>query len=61
MSKACTGHYSTQLAHAERNEARSAYNRAKRMTERRKMMQVMADYFESLRQGASITPLFKSA
>jgi len=33
-----------QLAHAERNEVRSAYNRAQRLAERRKMMQQWADY-----------------
>jgi hypothetical protein len=28
-----------QLAHAERNKVRAAYNRAQRLAERRKMMQ----------------------
>jgi integrase len=32
-----------QLAHAERNEVRSAYNRAQRLGERRKMMQQWVD------------------
>jgi integrase len=41
-----------QLAHAERNEVRSAYNRAKRMAERRKMMQAWADYLVRLKEGA---------
>ena len=33
-----------QLAHAERNEVRAAYNRAQRLAERRKLMQQWADY-----------------
>jgi integrase len=37
-----------QLAHAERNESRGAYNRAQRLIERRKMMQAWADYLEEL-------------
>ncbi len=37
-----------QLAHAERNESRGAYNRAQRLAERRKMMQAWADYLEEL-------------
>jgi integrase len=40
-----------QLAHAERNKVRAAYNRASRLTERRKMMQVWADYLDNLRTG----------
>lgn len=38
-----------QLAHAERNEVRSAYNRAQRLTERRTMMQAWADQLDRLR------------
>jgi integrase len=45
-----------QLAHAERNEVRSAYNRATRMPERRKMMQQWADYLDGLRAGQRTTP-----
>ncbi len=33
-----------QLAHSERNKVRAAYNKAKRLPERRKMMQAWADY-----------------
>jgi integrase len=40
-----------QLAHAERNKVRAAYNRAQRLAERRSMMQAWADYLEQLRQG----------
>ena len=32
-----------QLAHAERNKVRAAYNKAQRLPERRKMMQAWAD------------------
>jgi integrase len=42
-----------QLAHAERNEVRAAYNRAKRLPERRQMMQAWADYLDALRQRPS--------
>jgi integrase len=38
-----------QLAHAERNKVRAAYNRAERLTERRKMMQDWADFLDGLR------------
>jgi len=42
-----------QLAHVERNKVRAAYNRAQRLTERRKMMQAWADYLDSLRTSGS--------
>jgi integrase len=38
-----------QLAHAERNTVRAAYNRAQRLAERRAMMQTWADYLDGLR------------
>lgn len=40
-----------QLAHAERNKVRAAYNRAERLAERRKMMQAWSDYLDGLRAG----------
>ena len=46
-----------QLAHAERNKVRAAYNRAQRLDERRKMMQAWADYLDGLRAGANIVPI----
>jgi len=49
-----------QLAHAERNKVRAAYNRAQRIPERRKMMQAWADYLDELRIGTKIVP-FKRA
>jgi integrase len=42
-----------QLAHAERNKVRGAYNRAQRLRERRQMMQAWADYLDTLRAGRS--------
>jgi len=38
-----------QMAHAERNKVRAAYNRAERLAERKKMMQAWADYLDRLR------------
>lgn len=40
-----------QLAHAERNKVRAAYNRAHYMAERKEMMQAWADYLDALRAG----------
>ena len=50
-----------QLAHAERNKGRAAYNRASYMAERVKMMQAWADYLDGLRVGANITPIKRQA
>lgn len=38
-----------QLAHAERNSIKAAYNHAQHLPERRKMMQAWADYLEELK------------
>ena len=46
-----------QLAHAERDEVRGAYNRAQRLAERRKMMQSWANYLDGLRMGANVVSL----
>jgi integrase len=46
-----------QLAHAERNKVRAAYNKAQRLPERRKMMQAWADYLDGLRAGATVVPI----
>jgi integrase len=40
-----------QLAHAERNSVRAAYNYAEFMPERKKMMQSWADYLDGLKIG----------
>ncbi|MGE4263381.1 MAG: tyrosine-type recombinase/integrase [Desulfovibrio sp.] len=50
-----------QLAHAERNNVRAAYNFAEFLPERRKMMQAWADNLDALREGGRIVPLFKIA
>jgi integrase len=54
-----------QLAHAERNKVRAAYNKAQRLGERRKMMQKWADYLDTLRAGnkvgAKLFPAVRSA
>jgi len=49
-----------QLAHAERNKVRAAYNRAQHMPERVKMMQAWADYLDGLRAGANVVPIQRS-
>lgn len=46
-----------QLAHAERNAVRDAYNRAQRLPERRKMMQAYADYLDGLKAGGQVVPI----
>jgi integrase len=43
-----------QLAHSERNEVRRAYNRAKHLPDRKKMMQQWADYLDGLKAGVRI-------
>jgi integrase len=43
-----------QLAHAERNSVRAAYNYAEHLPERIKMMQAWADYLDGLKKGAEI-------
>lgn len=46
-----------QLAHAEKNAVRAAYNRAEYLPERKKMMQEWADYLDKLKAGANVIPL----
>jgi Domain of unknown function (DUF4926)/Phage integrase family len=46
-----------QMAHAERNKVRAAYNRAERLAERKKMMQAWADYLDELRGVGHVTRL----
>lgn len=43
-----------QLAHAERNKVRAAYNRAQYLDERTRMMQAWADYLDGLRAGGKV-------
>ena len=50
-----------QLAHAERDAVRAAYNYAEHLPERRKMMQAWADYLDALRIGADVVPIKRGA
>jgi len=50
-----------QLAHAERNNVRAAYNFAEFLPERRKMMQSWADHLDALREGGKVVPIFRAA
>ena len=50
-----------QLAHAERDGVRDAYNRAEYLSERKRMMQSWADYLDSLAVGGIVIPLRASA
>lgn len=43
-----------QLAHAERNKVRAAYNRALYLAERRQMMQVWSDYLDIAASGKEV-------
>jgi integrase len=46
-----------QLAHAERDGVRAAYNRAEYLPDRRRMMQAWADYLDVLRNGAQVVAI----
>jgi integrase len=46
-----------QLAHAVKDPNGRAYNRTSHLAERRKMMQLWADYLEGLKTGAKVIPL----
>ncbi len=51
-----------QLAHAERDEVRGAYNRAEYLTDRSEMMQKWADYLDRLLAGgATVIPIRATA
>ncbi|WP_159016036.1 tyrosine-type recombinase/integrase [Cognatiluteimonas profundi] len=50
-----------QLAHAERNNVRAAYNRAQYMAERTTMMQAWADYLDQLKKGANVIAFKRQA
>ncbi|MBI5136847.1 MAG: tyrosine-type recombinase/integrase [Nitrospirae bacterium] len=50
-----------QLAHAERDTVRAAYNHAEHLPERSKMMQWWADHLGRLREGGEIVPLRRGA
>lgn len=46
-----------QLAHAVRDPLGRAYNRTSHMPDRKRMMQLWADYLDGLKQGAKVVPL----
>jgi len=46
-----------QLAHAERDGVRAAYNYAEYLPDRRRMMQHWADYLDALKNGADVIPM----
>ena len=46
-----------QLAHADSDSVRAAYNYAEHLGERRKMMQAWADYLDGLKRGADVVPI----
>jgi integrase len=50
-----------QLAHAERDNVRAAYNYAEYLPERRQMMQAWADYLDELAAGGRIIPMRQAA
>ncbi|MCD6272919.1 MAG: integrase arm-type DNA-binding domain-containing protein [Deltaproteobacteria bacterium] len=50
-----------QLAHAVRDPNGTAYNRTRHLDERRKMMQLWADYLDGLKAGAKVIPMHRAA
>jgi integrase len=50
-----------QLAHAVRDPLGRAYNRTSHLQERKKMMQVWADYLDGLKRGAEVISLHRHA
>jgi integrase len=50
-----------QLAHAERNKIKAAYNHAEHLPERRRMMQAWADYLDGLKVGGQVIAFKQTA
>jgi integrase len=50
-------HIEVQLAHAPRDEVSAAYNHARYLEPRTKMMQDWADYLEQAQRGAKVLPM----
>ncbi|MFC5741190.1 tyrosine-type recombinase/integrase [Dyella tabacisoli] len=51
-----------QLAHAEPNEVKGAYNyAAKYLEDRKRMMQAWADYLDALKIGSNVVPMHRKA
>ncbi|MDN0085416.1 tyrosine-type recombinase/integrase [Crenobacter sp. SG2305] len=54
-------HIELQLAHAPRNSVSAAYNHARYLEQRARLMQRWSDHLDALKDGAKVTPLFKTA
>ena len=50
-----------QLAHTVGSEVRRAYDRSQHIEQRTAMMQTWADYLDSLRDGAQVVPIMRTA
>jgi len=50
-----------QLAHAERNKVRAAYNHASYLKERTEMMQAWSDFLDGLNSGENVVPIRAAA
>ena len=50
-----------QLAHAERDGVRAAYNYAQYLPQRKEMMQAWSDYLDGLKQGADVVSIHSKA
>jgi len=50
-----------QLAHAERNKVRAAYNHASYLKERTEMMQAWSDFLDGLRSSKNVVPIRTAA
>jgi integrase len=50
-----------QLSHSVRDALGTAYNRTSHLDERKKMMQLWADYLDGLKVGAKVIPLKRTA
>jgi integrase len=50
-----------QLAHAERNDVRAAYNSAEWLSQRRTMLEWWSDYVETAERGCKVIPISEAA
>ena len=54
-------HIEVQLAHSDKNSTRRAYNHARYLPERRKLLQDWADMLDGFMAGAKIIPIGRAA
>ncbi|MFA7292192.1 MAG: integrase arm-type DNA-binding domain-containing protein [Rhodocyclaceae bacterium] len=54
-------HIEVQLAHSDKNVVRRAYNHARYLPERRKLLQDWADMLDGFKAGAKVIPIGKAA